>query len=357
MSDEAGAPTSQDKYLSQVDPAFSAAFNLVYAEENTPEAGEGENTTTAAGAGDASPAAAGEGAAAEGAAAPAPAGGAESKLPTAADLIAATLPDRGDPEPDGAVEPVGAGVPVADDGLDPAEVTPLFGAAFESIGTRMEATFKAQAFQELESEIDEQFLTALRQPAMRLVGQEVPSVRLGAPADEMTKILDTQMARDWQQTVASIIEDEVNDKVQQKVDAVRPMTSVIQESALLFQNNPDLIIGTKGFDPELAERFTRLASAYEVKTAKGVIGYGVNVQPLINELRAGLSKERGASGARAEDRAVAQRAAAAAQPRTEGGQFDSPQAGISSKSGMSGEPGDDYSAFWSATGLAPGLTI
>ena len=355
MSD--GPATPQEQYYSQVDPAFSAAFNLVHAKEEPTEAGTSEDAADAAGAGDETPATAGEGAAAEGAATQTPAGGAESKLPSAADLIAATLPDRG--EPTGTVEPARAGVPVADvgDGLDPAEVTPLFGAAFDSINTRMESTFKAQAFQELESEIDEQFLTALRQPAMRLVGQEVPSVRLGAPADEMTKILDTQMARDWQQTVASIIEEEVNDKVQQKIDTVRPMTSVIQESALLFQNNPDLIIGTKGFDSELAERFTRLAQAYEVKTAKGVIGYGVNVQPLINELRSGLSKERGASGARAEDRVVAQRAAAAAQPRTESGKFDSPQAGISSKSGMSGDPGDDYSAFWSATGLAPNLTL
>lgn len=238
-------------------------------------------------------------------------------------------------------------------------MTPLLATASEAINERMQQSFKAQAFQEVQSEIDSEFIVNLKMRPMQLVGMEVPSVRPGAPASEKVRILDTQMARDWQETVTGLIEDEIEDKVRQKAEEVRPMTSVIQESVLLFQNNPDLIIGTKGFDRELAERFVRLAKAYEVKTAQGTLGYGVNVQPLINEIRADLAKERGADGARTEARTEQQRQQALSQPRTEGGQFDAPQAGISSKSGMSGEPADDYSTFWAASGLAgnPNLNI
>lgn len=222
----------------------------------------------------------------------------------------------------------------------------------------MTETFKAQAYKEVEQEIDEAFIPALRLRPMQLVGMEVPSVRPGAKPDEKIKILDTQMARDWQETVTGLIEDEIEDKVKTKTEQVRPMTSVIQNSALMFQNNPDLIIGTKGFDQELAERFVRFAKPFEVKTAQGVIGYHGEVQQLINEIRADLAKERGAIGARAEDRAEQQRKAAALQARTPAGQFEAPQAGISSKSGMSGEPADDYADFWRATGLAgPSLSI
>lgn len=233
---------------------------------------------------------------------------------------------------------------------------PAFATAGAEITKRLEAQFQSQAFQELRGEINEAYLDGLRLRPLQMVGMEVPSIRPDAKDGEMMKILDSQMARDWQEAVTGLIEDEVKDKVAQRQDQLRPMLSVIHDSIQLGQNNPDLIPGTKGFDLELATRFVKLAKAYEVKSAQGVIGYQVNVQPLINELRAGLAQERGASGERQKQdaRVVQQREKAAAQPRTEGGQFDNPQAGISSKSGMSGGPADDYSAFWSATGILPG---
>ncbi|QPL14201.1 hypothetical protein SEA_ATRAXI_47 [Microbacterium phage Atraxi] len=363
MSDASNVPAAdQEPWVSGIDPAFSQAFNLVHAEEDEEETPAGAETPDSAGDGAETPSAPAEGAAAGAADAGAQAGGADTgALPSAADLIQRTLgeqPEEGADKGAGvADESAAAGTAgPAVEGVDPATVIPAFAAAGAKITERMENTFKAQAMQELQTEIDEVFIKGLRLRPMQMVGLELPSLREGAKPDEKIKILDSQMARDWQETVTGLLEDEIADKVQQKTEEVRSMTSVIQESILLGQNNPDLIPGTAGFDKELAERFTKIAKAYEVKTAKGVIGYAVNVQPLINELRSGLATERGASTANKanEERAAQQRAKAAAQPRTEEGKFDQPQAGIQSKSGQSGKVEEGYDHFWSALKMHPG---
>ncbi|QNN98097.1 hypothetical protein SEA_FEDE_49 [Microbacterium phage Fede] len=369
MTDASGAalPPEQSPYTSAIDPAFSAAFNLVQAEEDKGKAGEGGEQTPPAGTGDATPTAPAEGAPAAGEPAAAPADGAQPKgLPSALDLIE-QLNKSQQPADDGAgadgdgaaaeAKPGADGVPAVDaEGIDPVKAVEAFTAASGAIADRMEAQFKADAFKEIQNEIDEKFIEGLQLRPMQMVGMEVPSLRNGAPPEEKMKILDSQMAKDWQETVKGLIEDAVEDKVQTRQDQLRPMLSVIQDSVALGQNNPDLIPNTRGFDLELATRFVKLAKAYEVRTAKGVIGYGVNVQPLINELRSTLATERGANGEqqKQEARAVQQRQQAAAQPRTESGQFDAPQAGIPSKTGMSGEPAEDYSTFWSATGVLGG---
>ena len=362
MTDVSGTTPPQDSYESQIDPAFSAAFNFVQAQEVGEELVEGAGSSDALGVGETPPAPPVEGAAGATATDDPPAGGAAPKpLPSAADLIANLNSSQEDGAGDGSSEqPAGAGVSAVDqpsgDGLDPATVIPAFAEASAKITERMENQFKSQAFKELEDELDPQFIDTLRLRPMQMVGMEVPSLTPGASPDAKIKILDSQMARDWQEAVSGLIEDEVQAKVRTRQDELRPMTSVIQESILLGQNNPDLIPGTKGFDKELAARFVKFAKAYEVKTAKGVIGYGVNVQPLINELRAGLAKERGVTGERSsqEARLEQQRQQAAAQARNGQGQFEAPQAGITSKAGMSGAPPEDYSQFWKSSGIMPG---
>ncbi|QJD52956.1 hypothetical protein SEA_PHEDRO_49 [Microbacterium phage Phedro] len=363
MSDATNVPASdQEPWVSGIDPAFSQAFNFVHSQEDEEETVEGAEAAEPAGDGAETPAAPAEGAAAGAADDAAPAGGTDAKsIPSAADLIQRTLGEQSEAGADGAAasedksDAAGAAGPAAE-GVDPATVIPAFAAAGAKITERMENTFKAQAMQELQTEIDEVFINGLKLRPMQMVGLELPSLRQGAGKDEKVKILDSQMARDWQETVTGLLEDEIADKVQQKTEEVRSMTSVIQESILLGQNNPDLIPGTVGFDKELAERFTKIAKAYEVKTQKGVIGYAVNVQPLINELRSSLAAERGATSANKqnEERAAQQRAKAAAQPRTEEGKFDQPQAGIQSKSGQSGKVEEGYDHFWSALKMHPG---
>ncbi|WZB39206.1 hypothetical protein SEA_JORDANFARM_52 [Microbacterium phage JordanFarm] len=370
MSDASATtpPPAQEPYVSGIDPAFSAAWGLVYSEEEQEETPQGAETPEPGGDGSPAPAAPTEGAPAAAGDAAAPAGGAESKgIPSALELIQ-KLHGGDKPAEDGdgqsgtgEAQPEGAGVPdTASEGIDPATVIPAFATASAAITERLEKTFKAQAFQELQSEIDPKFVEALQLRPMQMVGMEVPSVRRGAGKDEMMKILDSNMAREWQETVNGLIEDEIDDKVKTKTEEARGMTSVIQSSILLGQNNPDLIPGTKGFNPELAARFVKFAKAYEVRTANGVIGYQVDVQPLVNELREAIAAERGAGDAnkKNEERAAQQRAQAAAQPRTTEGKFDAPQAGIKSTAGMAGEPEESFGDFWRAAGiLPPGMNL
>jgi hypothetical protein len=229
----------------------------------------------------------------------------------------------------------------------------MFAAASQKASENMAAAFRQQAIQEFQAEVAPQFIDALKQHPMQLVGMEVPDVRHGAAQGAMMRIRDTAEAKDWQEATGQLINAELDDRVAQKQDGVRETVSIIQESYLLFQNNPDLIPGTKQFDPELGARFTEMAKDYEFRTGDKLYGYTVNVQPLVNSIRASLERERGANGQRQEDRAAQQRAAAAAQQREDNGQFSAPQAGIPSTAQRGGEASDetDFSTFWSGVGM------
>lgn len=171
-------------------------------------------------------------------------------------------------------------------------------------------------------------------------------------------IRDGQQARDYIEGASKLIERGVEDLVGTKNRELQPLRSVIQESFLLFQNNPDIVEGSKTFDKELATRFASMAQSFAFIHNGQTIGYQGNVQPMLNELRTNLAKERGASGERvnAAQRAEQQRQVAAQQQRQPNGQFQGqqPQAGIPSTQGMSADKGedDDYGAFWQASGAA-----
>lgn len=219
----------------------------------------------------------------------------------------------------------------------------------------MEESFRISSRQELEAEVDPKYFEALAKHPMALVGEEVPSVK----GDGKTIVLrDTAEARDWQDATKGLIEAEIAAGIRRKTDEVKPMMSVIQDSILMLQNNSDLIPGTKEYDPELATQFTDVAKAYELRVGDKLYGYQVNVQPLINSLRERLATQRGASGEQtAQARREAQQRQAQEQARNPQGQFDSPQAGLSSKANVSGDSaGDDFSGFWSGVGM-PNLSI
>jgi hypothetical protein len=215
---------------------------------------------------------------------------------------------------------------------------------------RMNASFKTSATAELREEIDPRFIQILETRPLLLVGENVPNLKDRSKPDML--IRDSTEAREYIETLGGLLEDEVNSKVTAKAESVRPMMSVIQESVLMFQNNADLVPGTKQYDPELAKRFTDIAKSYELRVNGKLYGYQVNVQPLINSLRSDLAAARGAAGA-----SPPPAAPATPQPRNQQGQFEPPQAGIASKSAMSGEGGDDdFSTFWAAVGM-PNVNI
>jgi len=204
--------------------------------------------------------------------------------------------------------------------------------------------------------MDPNYLAAINMHPRMLIGQKVPSLREGGGEDV---IRDSADAKDWQDAAKTLLKQEVAGRVKTKIDNARPMLSVIQESILLFQNNSDLVPGTAEFDPELAKAFTDIASDYELRINGDLYGYEVNVQPLINKLRTQLATSRGAAGAQQQGQPTPRQQQVAQQPRTDGGQFDAPQAGIPPKAGSGGGSSeDDFTTFWQSVGFQPGgMTI
>jgi hypothetical protein len=239
-------------------------------------------------------------------------------------------------------------------GYDYADIAPKFGVASNAIQERMEASFRNSALSEVRESVDPRFLEVLQTRPLLLVGEKVPNLKDRSLGD--ITLRDSAEAREYQETLSGLLDDEVSDKVSQKAESVRPMMSIIQDSVLMFQNNQDLVPNTKQYDPELAKRFTDIAKAYELRVNGKLYGYQVNVQPLINSLRTQIVQERTKNGA-APAPAASAAPAGQQQPRNQQGQFEAPQAGISSKSAMSGEGGDeDFSVFWAASGL-PNVNI
>jgi hypothetical protein len=188
-----------------------------------------------------------------------------------------------------------------------------------------------------------------------LVGVKVPNLQNPDGPDEL--IRDSDDAREWQEAARGLIDGALNDAVEQKMKAAAPTLSVFQESIMMFRNNPDIMPGSAEFDKELAEEFTAIAGDYVIKANGKKIGYQMNVQPLLNKLRERRAAAAGGNAVVAQQQqaaAAARQAQAAAQARTQQGQFtkpDGPQAAIPTKAGSSGDTEDDYSSFMSAAGL------
>ena len=139
------------------------------------------------------------------------------------------------------------------------------------------------------------------------------------------------------------------------------MMETLHASVQMFQNNPDMIPGAKGFDRELVERFTELAKDYVLKVDDKIVGYTIPVQPLITAARAQLTAQRAAAAATppAPAAPTAQQQRAAEQQRNDAGQFtnpDAPQAGIPSQAGNSSDAVEDFSTLFGTIGL-PNLRI
>jgi len=212
--------------------------------------------------------------------------------------------------------------------------------------------------EELRGKVDPKYFEAIQQHPYRLVGQKVPGLTPGAP--DIT-IRDSQEAKDWQEATSQLLKEEADSIVKERQREIAPLMGVIQDSVQLFQNNPDLIPNTKQFNPELAKRVMGIAEAYQYKINGKLIGFQTNLQPIINSIRADLASSQ-AQGQGAQARQEQQRQQAQGQTRNQTGQFTTdqatgPQAGIPSKSGMSGEEEDDYSVFLNAMGVPPNLIL
>lgn len=193
-----------------------------------------------------------------------------------------------------------------------------------------------------------------------LVGKEVPSA-----TGEGTEVLrDAADAREWQDATKQLLVSEIRSRASKASDENAQFAQTVHASIALFQNNADLIPGTKTFDVDLANRFAELAKPYELRVEGKLQGYSIQVQPLIDHLRSQLGAERQAAAARPPAPAAASAAAGSsttgsAQPPAAGqgsATPDQPQAGIPSKAGESGTGGEDFSTLFGTLGL-PDLRI
>jgi hypothetical protein len=216
----------------------------------------------------------------------------------------------------------------------------------------VEQTYQAAALEEVRGEYGNYF-DALEQHPRLLVGMEVPAVGPGKTGNETLR--DAKDAEDWQSAVKHLLVQEVRSRAGRQMDEQGDFLATVHASIELFQKNPDLMPTTKGFDKELATRFTKLAEPYEVRVEEKFQGYSIPVQPIIDQLRSQLVSERAAAAPVAAAAAGAP-SSPAKTPAATKPPADPPQAGIQSKAGSGADGGEDFSTLWGTIGL-PNLQI
>lgn len=229
-----------------------------------------------------------------------------------------------------------------------------------------EATLQIHQKTALE-EVQKQFpkyFEAINQHPRMLVGAEVPL----PGRDGMETLKSSEDAKDWQEAVKSLLAAEVRDRAGRLVEGDKDMLQTLHASIELFQNNSDLVPGTKQFDKELADQLVKVAKPYELRVEGKLHGYTIPLQPLIEQLRTQLQESRKAAPAApaaaptaGAPAAAAAPAAPAAAPATgapapaPGAAAPAPQAGLTSKPGTSTE-GEDFDELFATIGLR-GLRI
>jgi len=203
---------------------------------------------------------------------------------------------------------------------------------------------QGQALDEVRTE-HAQYFEALEKHPRLLIGQQVPAIG----KDGMETLRDAEDAKDWQDAVKSILVDEVRSRASKAMDEQGDFLTTVHASIELFQNNTDLIPGTKEFDVELANRFATLAEPYELRVDGKLQGYTIPVQPIVAQLRSQIVAER-ARAAAAAPTAASPAAGAAAPAAAAQRPVDPPQAGIPSKAGA-GEAAEDFSTLFGTIGL------
>lgn len=200
--------------------------------------------------------------------------------------------------------------------------------------------YQQTALDEVKTE-HKQYFDALEQHPRLLVGTQVPAIG----KDGTETLRDTKDAEEWQEAVKSILVSEVRDRASKAMDENADYLTTVHASIELFQKNADLVPGTKEFDVELANRFAELATPYELRVDEKLQGYSIPVQPIIDQLRAALVKERATKPAA--PAAPAKKGKPTAAPKPEA---DPPQAGIQSKAGAGGES-EDFSTLFGTLGM------
>lgn len=233
--------------------------------------------------------------------------------------------------------------------MSAAEIAPKLGELSTALEERVLKVHQGAALEEVKTEHKGYFDALNKHPRM-LVGTEVPALN---GTDGKEKLVDEADAKSWQDAVKQLLVSEVQARATKAMDGQTDFLQTLHASIELFQQNADLVPGTKDFDVDLANRFVALVKPYELRVEGKLQGYSIPVQPIINQLRVQISAERQAQTAAP---AAASPAAGAASPAAPAAPVDPPQAGIPSKPGSSGEAKEDFSTFFGTIGL-PNLQI
>ena len=196
---------------------------------------------------------------------------------------------------------------------------------------------KKAALEEVKTEFSK-YVSALEQHPRLLVGQKVPAI--GKEGDEILR--DSQDAKEWQDAVSHLLRAEVQSRAERLSEGSSATLQTIHSSIELFQNNPDLVPGTKQFDRDLADQLMRIVKPYEMRVEGKLHGFAIPVQPLVNQLRSQLAVQRAAAPPPA---------APAAPPVAKAPPAPAPQAGIASKAGQATET-ESFDALFGTLGLS-----
>jgi hypothetical protein len=192
------------------------------------------------------------------------------------------------------------------------------------------------------------YFEALNQHPRTLVGRKVPRLD-GKDGDEVLR--DAEDARDWQEAAKHQLAAEVRHRASKASEDQAEFMQTVHASIDMFQKNPDMIPGTKGFDKDLADQFATLAAPYELRVEGKLQGYSIPVQPLIDSVRATLAASRAAAAAPAPAAAAppAGAPAAGAPPAAAGAppSPEPPQEGITTKAGSGGADSEQFGTLFS----------
>lgn len=199
--------------------------------------------------------------------------------------------------------------------------------------------YQQEAFAEAQKEFAT-YIDLIRQHPRMLVGKSVPA--LNHEGEEILR--DSSDAKEWQEATRQLLSEEIRDRAATKMEGVRGELNTLYESVQLFQNNADLVPGTKQFDRELADQVMAVAAPYALRHKGKLQGFQIPLQPLVDQARAQLATKRATA-------AAAPAAPAAAPPQQAPSPVEAPQAGISSSAGQSAEV-DDFSTLFGTLGLS-----
>ena len=320
--------------------AFAFVMDTVAPEEATEEGGASDPAGAPAGTGDGSSAPADQGANPTGEPAGTPVGGAP--VDQNVDGGNSVLQSAGAPQP-------GQGT------VDASSLSKSWGEVLTGIEAASTQSLEREAYDEAREEYG-QFFDAVEVPPRSLIGQEV--VKIGDPNGGTEILRDSADVKDWQEGMKAQLISEIKDRASRKADDVKGMMDTLHASVGIFQNNVDLVPGTKQFDKELADKFSAMVKPYELRIEGKLTGYTIPVQPFIDTLRAQITAGRTAApvAPAAPATPTAQQQRVAEQPRTPVGTFAAPQVGLTSKSGASADGAEDYSTLFGTLGL-PGFRI